>query len=523
MKFIPAFNKFLFTDNKKYMISYIVCMSFMTVSNIINSSLISKFMNTKDVKLIPKMLVSMLFGLVSYEIINRIDSYFIPKVESFCQLYIIDNILDRYMFDYEENNSGEFLSKIVKFPYICRELFFQIRSGILPIIVNVVLTFGRLVMIDIRIAVSYLVTMGCVGIVIYKRYKKDMNEVTRMSNYNGLFHEDVSDLLDNLIDVYSFRTREKEVSQIINTQKTVSSQYTRSFKSSFKTLLLCNIILYILTSLIVIFDYKKNRVITDSIMLCGFSAYKISAKLSNYPEIIYNMGISKEIIESMNKIQSQDNSTFKPAFDNYRISMVDVSVKYGDKTIINKFNLDILQNDCVIIEGKIGCGKSSILKSILRLKHYTGNIYIDGHDIQDINIDYYRSNLFYVKQNPLPFNRSIYDILLYGTNKSIKDVDRLLTELDLCSVFGNGRKLDSMVGKKGSKLSGGQRMILYILKIFLNDKKIILLDEPSSSLDNETTNIILNILKKMVGKKTLIIVSHDERIKSISNNRILLG
>ena len=523
MNFLKSLKKFLFVENKKYMISYILCLIFATVSNIFNSSFVSKFIKDKDNKLIPKILGMLLINMVSYIILNKLDSYFIPKVQSFCHKYVIHYILNRYKYDYKETNTGEILSKLVKLPYVVRELFFQFRSVLLPLVINTILTFLRLLMLDVKVACIYMVLISSSCFVLYKRYYHDIKLTTSLNTSTDMFYENVNDLFDNILDIYCFGTYDTEMHDIENNQKKISQEYSRSFKNTFTTLNIINVYMYITTGLIVLYSYHKTKNITDEMILCAFSIFKFVTKISNYPEIIYNMGVYKEIIKTIDNDDVNIYDTdFKPDICTYDINIVNLSIKYDDTYIIKNFNTSIKENECVIIYGKIGCGKSSLVKSILRLKDYEGDIYLGEYNIKNINVDYYRNHIFFIKQNPLPFNRSIYDILLYGTSKTKSDVDELIENLKLHDIFGKDRNLNSSVGKKGSNLSGGQRMILYILKIFLIDKQIIILDEPTSSLDTNTSMIIINILKNIIGKKTIIIVSHDEKLYELTKNKINL-
>ena len=169
---------------------------------------------------------------------------------------------------------------------------------------------------------------------------------------------------------------------------------------------------------------------------------------------------------------------------------------------------------------KIGSGKSSIVKALLKFIPYEGNIYIDGDDISFIEPDIIRSKIIFIRQNPLPFNRTLYDNIAYGNNKITRSqVNDLFDKYDLHSYFHNG--LDDLVGRKGEKLSGGQKMIMFLLRIVVqNDKKIVVLDEPTSSLDDETTNKILSIIKEVIQNKTTIIITHDKRVQDIVDRTI---
>ena len=98
-------------------------------------------------------------------------------------------------------------------------------------------------------------------------------------------------------------------------------------------------------------------------------------------------------------------------------------------------------------------------------------------------------------------------------NKTREDVDRVIKKLNLEPIFESlNKKLETIAGKNGDNLSGGQRQVVFLLRCVLKDNKIIILDEPTSALDNENRKYIMNILEEMFKTKTLIIITHDNEI-----------
>jgi ABC-type bacteriocin/lantibiotic exporter with double-glycine peptidase domain len=204
------------------------------------------------------------------------------------------------------------------------------------------------------------------------------------------------------------------------------------------------------------------------------------------------------------------------------ISFENISIIYDKKEILKNFSLNIKPRESIIILGKIGSGKSSLIKSLLKLIKFNGNIYIDGVNTKNISITDIRSGILYIRQNPLPFNRTFYENVMYGIENITKtDVDKIFLKYNLKTFFD--KDLNAKVGRKGNNLSGGQRMIMFLLRILIHDnKKIIILDEPTSSLDDDTSIIIMNIIKDIVKNQTTIIITHDTRLSNIVDRIIKL-
>ena len=151
----------------------------------------------------------------------------------------------------------------------------------------------------------------------------------------------------------------------------------------------------------------------------------------------------------------------------------------------------------------------------------SGFISIDNINIYDANIDYLRSNISIVNQNTILFNDTVYKNIAYYNNKVCKDlVLKTMKQLGLDQTIFKNIKLDQNVGVDGYYLSSGQRQMILILREYLNNKKIILMDEPTASLDPETKIFIIKILLTISKNKTIIVTTHDSIFKSYANKII---
>ena len=128
----------------------------------------------------------------------------------------------------------------------------------------------------------------------------------------------------------------------------------------------------------------------------------------------------------------------------------------------------------------------------------------------------------YVPQNPTLFNRTIYENLNYGSEYSEEEIQHIIDNLKLTDFIKSfPDKLQTIAGKNGENLSGGQRQLIYILRGVIQDKKIILLDEPTSALDHTYKEILINLLKQL-NNKTIIVVTHDPEIYGLFDRIIML-
>ena len=199
------------------------------------------------------------------------------------------------------------------------------------------------------------------------------------------------------------------------------------------------------------------------------------------------------------------------------------------KPVLNDLNLEIEAGKKVAFVGESGCGKSTTVNLLERLYDpVEGNIFIDGIDIKEFNIEYLRNLIGYVQQEPVLFNKSIKDNLIFGREKLLEklgDPESLIKEA--CKeayiedfVLKNPDKYDYIVGVKGNKLSGGQKQRIAIARAILTKPKILILDEATSALDNqserEVQEALDNISKSNV---TTLIIAH--RLSTIKNADVI--
>jgi ABC-type multidrug transport system fused ATPase/permease subunit len=201
----------------------------------------------------------------------------------------------------------------------------------------------------------------------------------------------------------------------------------------------------------------------------------------------------------------------------------------AQKPILNGLTLRFPPGQKVALVGESGCGKSTTVNLIERLYDTTGGtITIDGLDIKNFDIRYLRSLIGYVQQEPVLFNKSIKDNIIFGREDSLSslgNIDEMVN--DACNDARATRfidnlpdKLDYKVGIKGSKLSGGQKQRVAIARAILGKPKIMILDEATSALDNKAEKQVQAALDHISKKNvTTIIIAH--RLSTIKNADII--
>ncbi len=195
------------------------------------------------------------------------------------------------------------------------------------------------------------------------------------------------------------------------------------------------------------------------------------------------------------------------------IELKNVTFAYDEnKTVLKDFNLKIEAGEKVAITGETGSGKSTLANILIGLYSISsGEIFYNGVEVKEIGYEKIREHIGFVLQSPLMFNAMLRYNLSLGKEYSDEEMFNALKIAQLYDFVNElPEKLDTIVGKNGTKLSGGQRQRLSIARVLLDNPKVIIFDESTSSLDNETENKLLEALNPYIADKTVITIAHRQ-------------
>ncbi|PVD39429.1 hypothetical protein C0Q70_02059 [Pomacea canaliculata] len=191
-----------------------------------------------------------------------------------------------------------------------------------------------------------------------------------------------------------------------------------------------------------------------------------------------------------------------------------------DAKILQGLNVTIRQGQTVALVGSSGCGKSTTVQLIERFYDAEeGIVYLDNHDIKNLNVQWLRAQIGIVSQEPVLFDRSLAENIAYGDNSRVIGMDEIISAARAANIhefiasLPNG--YETLAGDKGAQLSGGQKQRIAIARALVRNPRILLLDEATSALDTESEKVVQEALDKAREGRTCIVIAH--RLSTIVN------
>ncbi len=205
--------------------------------------------------------------------------------------------------------------------------------------------------------------------------------------------------------------------------------------------------------------------------------------------------------------------------DNYKISVKDLNLFYGENHALKNINMDINDKAVTALIGPSGCGKSTFLKTLNRMNDLidnvkiTGSVTLDGEDIYQKNIDttLLRKKVGMVFQQPNPFSMSVYDNIAFGPRvhgiKSKSKLDEIVEKsLKGAAIWD---EVKDRLKKSALGLSGGQQQRICIARALAVEPEVLLMDEPTSALDPISTTKIEDLMEELKKKYAVVVVTHN--------------
>lgn len=484
------------------------------------------------------MIICVIFILqIGYSLADQVDIKMFPTIQKFVREKMMMHLFEMQKTNYEELKIGEITTKIIKMPALMYSYMEHWKNLYIPQALVFTIAVIYFMWVDRIIGITLLILVLSLAYMIYSSINVcEMVAKKRDSVYNALY-EEVDDVLRNVVTVLNYNMEEGELERIDRYHK----QYTELSKDALKCAMRVRYLYIPLISIYLIFFtyYLYNKSQSKKLELASFvSLFLIMIYLTNsmwriignVKDVVLKWGMIQETLDMFKVCQRYKDhvKTDIPTLPGILLNNINYSFldeNNSKRILFEGLNIHFKPKERVLIVGQIGSGKTTILKLLMKYIEPTGGeIYINNIPYNSISPSDLRTFVGYIPQTPILFNRSIYENITYGMPHISKtNVSDMIYELGLEDIFSklpNG--MDTNVGKYGSKLSGGQRQIVWIIRTIIQNPDIVLLDEPTSAIDEKTKDIVHNLLKVVMRGKTIIMVTHDPFLKQFADRVIEL-
>jgi ATP-binding cassette subfamily B protein len=481
------------------------------------------------IKLVGLTLVPLLAAEVIYYFMDRIYANNINEFDT----GMINDALKQVLEKIKQNPKND-LDKVTLVRHLLKlleikEMMNLITNYVFP---TMIISFGLyfyFISVDKNLANMTLLISFVTLIVILYMGKICLEKSTIRDEKFNEYVLEINDVIENMDVVTNNDMIEFEIERL-NKIKEITGKYhvdNEIYSAKIKSFVgfMSLIVLFVLGGILLNYYLtgKITRGDTIAYLYIVLSLLQYYDSLSfNVSHLFYYIGNYKKAREYFETFMDTPPNPNKLNITDGIIEFKNINMSIKDKKIYDNFNATIPMNSITGIVGEIGSGKSTLLKILLGYYDYTGTILIDNQDIKNFSKNEIRKYIAYVPQGPKFFNRTIRENLKYGTNLTDQQIDQLIEQLNLTTFINKlSNKLDTLIINNGENLSGGQKQIIYLIKTIILNKKILLMDEPTSSLDNEHTKIFIQLLKTL-NDKTILIVTHDESINELFNKTITI-
>lgn len=458
--------------------------------------------------------LQLLYGWKAY-----IDTELIPQIQIFVRKSYFDRVLD---YTSDKVNNAQIMNQITIMPKFFYQNYDIIIKFWIPFIFSFFFFSCFICWYNLKLGILTFVFSSLILTAFIFSFKAILKIATEFFKKDEQTLSSYENILINNETLQNFQTKKSELDNL-KTEEEESDKYRKKLVFYTSMLEYGFLILCIGFMVILFFIFYKNMIEKKipswkfvtfiTIMLFTIrqfinvtstllkTLYQTSS-LANIEFLEKNYPPVKKVTENIDKIE------------NFDIDLKNVDFSYGDKPILKDVSIHIPFQQNLLIKGPIGSGKSTIAKLIMQWNNpQNGEIKLGSMLLKNIPKKLFHKYFYYMTQNTvLLSNRTVLENIFY--KKKIKREE--LKQFNLPNSFL--KILDKVVIKQGVNISGGSKRLIHLLRCFFHNGKILILDEPTDNLDEDTTRNVMKLIQKLQKTKTVICISHDLRIDKIFNN-----
>jgi ATP-binding cassette subfamily B protein len=443
-----------------------------------------------------------------------------------------DAVLQRDLSFYDQFASGKIVSRVTSDTQALSQVV-SLTTDLLSQLLLIVLLIGYLFSVNVQLTLITLALAPFIVATALAFRKIARNTITQSRRINAVVSSHIQETVSGIGIAKTFRQEQAIYQEFLDVNRQsfrtkIRSGYT--FSSIFPIL---NIMAGIGTAALVYFGGRSAQTgaLTAGewyLFIQGLALFwfPLTSIASFWSQLQLGLAAGERVfalLDNEPKVVQTDNIKLPEIHGEIEFRQMDFQYNENEP-VLRDFSLKINAGEALALVGHTGSGKSSIGKLIARFYEYQGgDLLIDRHDIRTLDLADYRSHLGIVTQTPFLFDGTVMDNIRYGkpdaTDAEVEHIARQVGNGDWIASLPQG--LATPVGERGSSLSMGQRQLVALTRVLLQNPSIFILDEATASVDPLTETLIQEGLDTLMAGRTSIVIAH--RLSTIRNaDRIIV-
>lgn len=463
-------------------------------------------------------------------VFSYLQSYFIIGISTDISYNLRSKIMDKItslsMEDVDENKRGDILSRVTNDVDSLQTGITQAFLQMLTAIITIIGVFVMMLYINMWMTLATIILVPISFVIIILITKYSQSYFLKQLIFKGSLNAQIEETFTGHDIIRAFNQEEKAIAKF---EKDNEEWYTQEWKSQFFSSLsgpIMNFISnfqYVLIAVLgAIFVLEKAIAVGD--ILAFFQYIENFARpiqqITRVMNLVQTAMAATERIFEFLSLDDEENPSDKQIDDvKNEISFENVSFGYSpNEKIIKNFSLNVKKGEKIAIVGETGAGKTTIIKLLMRFYDIdSGEIKIDGVNIEKYDKNSIRSLIGMVLQDSWLFSDTIANNIRYGkldaTDEEVIEAARQVYADNFIKQLPDG--YESMLNEDADNISHGQKQLLTIARTILSSKKILILDEATSSVDTRTEELIQRAMDKLMENRTSFIIAH--RLSTVKN------
>lgn len=462
-------------------------------------------------------------------VFTYLQSWFLTQISTSISYTIRKRLIEKInllsMQDFDKNKRGDILSRITNDVDSLQTGITSTFLQFMTAIITIVGVFIMMMSINITLTLLTIVLVPLSFIIISFIMKRSQKYYKDQLVYKGKINAQIEEVFSGHDIIRSYNQENESLEKFVDDNQ---KWYTFEWKSQFYSSLMGPVINFISNlSYVIIAVIGAILVLERSIMVGDILAFfqyiqnftQPIQQITRVMNLVQTALAATERIFEFLEIENEENSASLKIMDiNDNISFENVEFAYDEKPIIKDLSFTANKGEKIAIVGHTGAGKTTIIKLLMRFYDIdNGEIKIDGVNIEKYDKNSLRSLVGMVLQDTWLFNGSIKENIRYGNLDATDDDVILASKIAYAHNFimQLPEGYDTELNEDTDNISLGQKQLLTIARTILSDKKILILDEATSSIDTRTEKLIQDAMDRLMENRTSFIIAH--RLSTIKN------